>query len=244
MKRIKKEIDRYDNLRKVIYFFPVQLFLVHLKKNQMMLVYWLVLFGFILQKIAPKYGIPYLFLNPEYLNEVNFWSYIIIGFGVGGFTMAFNISSYIMNAFRFPFLATTSNPFLKYCLNNTILPFTFIVVYCVQIYSFQIKNQFLSTSETLIEIGGFLLGVFLFLFLSISYFFKTNKDLFKMFGVKIEEGDELKVKFRTSRITLKKNMDWQAIDKNQRDWHVETYWSTFTRIRKARDFHHYDKEIH
>jgi hypothetical protein len=243
LKRIKKELDRYDNLRKVIYFFPVQLFLVHLKKNQMMLVYWLVLFGFILQKIAPKYGIPYLFLNPEYLNEVNFWSYIIIGFGVGGFTMAFNISSYIMNAFRFPFLATTSNPFLKYCLNNTILPFTFIVVYCVQIYSFQIKNQFLSTSETLIEIGGFLLGVFLFLFLSISYFFKTNKDLFKMFGVKIEEGDELKVKFRTSRITLKKNMDWQAIDKNQRDWHVETYWSTFTRIRKARDFHHYDKEM-
>ena len=61
-----------------------------------------------------------------------------------------------------------------------------------------------------------------------------------MFGIKIEEGDELKVKFKTSRITLKKNMDWQTIDKSQRDWHVETYWSTFTKIRKARDFHHYD----
>jgi hypothetical protein len=209
----------------------------------MMLVYWLILFGFILQKIAPKYGIPYLFLNPEYLNNVSFWSYLIIGFGVGGFIMAFNISSYIMNAFRFPFLATTSNPFLKYCLNNFILPLTFIVVYCVQIYFFQIKNQFLSASETLIEIAGFLLGIFLFLFFSITYFFKTNKDLFKMFGVKIEEGDELKVKFKTSRITLKKNMDWQAIDKSQRDWHVETYLSTVTRIRKARDFHHYDKEM-
>lgn len=243
LKRIKKEIDRYDTLRKVIYFFPVQLFLVHLKKNQMMLVYWLILFGFILQKVAPKYGIPYLFLNPEYLNNVSVWSYMIIGFGVGGFIMAFNISSYIMNAFRFPFLATTSNPFLKYCLNNFILPVTFIVVYCVQIYFFQIKNQFLSAGETLFEIGGFLFGVFLFLFFSITYFFKTNKDLFKMFGVKIEEGDELKVKFRTSRITLKKNMDWQAIDKSQRDWHVETYLSTITRIRKARDFHHYDKEM-
>lgn len=209
----------------------------------MMLVYWLILFGFILQKIAPKYGIPYLFLNPEYLNNVSFWSYMIMGFGVGGFIMAFNISSYIMNAFRFPFLATTSNPFLKYCLNNFILPTSFIVVYCVQIYFFQIKNQFLSASETLIEIGGFIIGVFLFLFLSISYFFKTNKDLFKMFGVKIEEGDELKVKFRTSRITLKKNMDWHAIDKSQRDWHVETYLSSLTRIRKARDFHHYDKEM-
>ena len=209
----------------------------------MMLVYWLILFGFILQKIAPKYGIPYLFLNPEYLNNVSFWSYMIMGFGVGGFIMAFNISSYIMNAFRFPFLATTSNPFLKYCLNNFILPASFILVYCVQIYFFQIKNQFLSASETLIEIGGFIIGVFLFLFLSISYFFKTNKDLFKMFGVKIEEGDELKVKFRTSRITLKKNMDWHAIDKSQRDWHVETYLSSLTRIRKARDFHHYDKEM-
>lgn len=243
MKRIKREIDRYDTLRKVIYFFPVQLFLVHFKKNQMMLVYWLMLFGFIFQKIAPKYGIPYLFLNPEYLDQVSFWSYMIIGFGVGGFIMAFNISSYIMNAFRFPFLATTSNPFLKYCLNNIILPATFVIVYCVQIYFFQIKNQFLSSTETLFEICGFLLGVFLFLFLSISYFFKTNKDLFLMFGVKIEEGDELKVKFRPRRVTLKKNMDWQAIDKSQRDWHVETYWSTFTKIRKARDFHHYDKEM-
>lgn len=243
VKRIKKEIDRYDNLRKIIYFFPVQLFLVHLKKNHMMLFYWLVLFGFILQKIAPKYGIPYLFLNPEYLDHVSFWAYLIIGFSVGGFIMAFNISSYIMNAFRFPFLATTSNPFLKYCLNNFILPAVFIVIYCVQIYFFQIKNQFLSVSETIFEIGGFLIGVFIFLFISISYFFKTNKDIFKMFGVKTDEGEEMKVRFRINRIMLKKNLDWHKIDKSQRDWHVETYISAFTRIRKARDFHHYDKEM-
>ncbi len=128
MKRLKREIDRSEKLRRVFYFFPVQLFLVHLKKNQMMLFYWLILFGFILRKIAPKYGIPYLFLNPEYLNKVNFWSYLIIGVAVGGFIMAFNISSYIMNAFRFPFLATTANPFLKYCLNNFFIPAGFVGV--------------------------------------------------------------------------------------------------------------------
>ena len=243
MIRIRKHIDRYDLLRKIVYFFPIQLFLVHLKKNQMMLVYWLVLFGFIFQKIAPKYGIPYLFLNPEYLDNVSVWSYLIIGVSVGGFIMAFNISSYIMNAFRFPFLATTSNPFLKYCLNNFILPGTFVIVYCIQIYFFQIKNQFLSPQETILEVFSFLSGILLFLFFSISYFFKTNKDIFKMFGIKIEEDEEVKVKMRSNRVILKKNMDWHTIEKSERDWHVETYLSTFTRIRKARDFHHYDKEM-
>ncbi len=243
MKRLKREIDRSEKLRRVFYFFPVQLFLVHLKKNQMMLFYWLILFGFILRKIAPKYGIPYLFLNPEYLNKVNFWSYLIIGVAVGGFIMAFNISSYIMNAFRFPFLATTANPFLKYCLNNFFIPAGFVGVYCVQIYNFQIKHQFLTVSQTLVEIIGFLLGIFLFLFISISYFFKTNTDLFKMFGIRVDEHEENKAKYKTSRVALKKNMDWRNIDKSQRDWYVETYMASPFKIRKARDFHHYDKEM-
>lgn len=242
MQFIKQKIDRYQRLRKIVYFFPIQLLLVHIKKNHTMLVYWLVLFGFILQKIAPKYGIPYLFLNPEYLDEVSVWSYLIVGFGVGGFIMAFNISSYIMNAFRFPFLATTSNPFLKYCLNNFIIPITFVAVYCVQIYFFQIRHQFLSPKDTIYEILAFLLGIFVFLFVSISYFFRTNKDLFKMFGIKTEDDNEHK-KYHTRRVILKKNMDWHTINKSQRDWYVETYLSSFFKIRKARDFHHYDKEM-
>ncbi len=210
----------------------------------MMLVYWSILFGFILQQIAPKYGIPYLFLNPEYLDAVSFWSYLITGLSVGGFIMAFNISSYIMNAFRFPFLATLSNPFLKYCLNNSIIPLVFVIVYSVQIYIFQIRNQFLSSHETFIELMGFWLGIFIFISISITYFFRTNKDIYKMFGVKSNDPEERKHKKKVmSRVVLKKNLSWRTMGKSDRDWHVESYMASFTKFRIARDFAHYDKEM-
>jgi hypothetical protein len=111
--------------KRIAYFFPIQLILVHLKKNQVLLLFWLLLFGFITKNVASNYGAHYLFLNPEYLNKVGFLSYFIVGFSCGGFIMAFNISSFIINGFRFPFVATLSNSFLKYCLNNFIIPITF-----------------------------------------------------------------------------------------------------------------------
>ena len=71
---------------------------------------WLLLFGFVTQSIGSKYGVPYLFLYPEYFGKVSFWSYAILGFGLGGFITAFNLYSYTMHAYRFPFIATLSRP--------------------------------------------------------------------------------------------------------------------------------------
>src|SRR5688572_21918400 len=96
--------------KRVTYFFPFQLLFVHFKKNPLLLLFWLIMFGFITKSLAARYGVPYLFLNPEYLDEVSFFSYLLVGLTCGGFIMAFNISSYIMNSFRFPFLATLSYP--------------------------------------------------------------------------------------------------------------------------------------
>src|SRR5438132_10592706 len=103
-----------SRIRRIIFFFPIQLLFLHLKKNHLHLIFWAILFGTITGNIAPRYGANYLFLNPEYLNHVSFLSYFIIGFACSGFMMAFHISSYIMNGFRFPFIATLYNPFLKY----------------------------------------------------------------------------------------------------------------------------------
>ena len=110
-------------INQLVYFFPLQLLFVHLKKNQQLLLFWIILFLAIFKGLGLKYGIPYLFLAPEYLGKLSFSSYFIVGFALGGFVTAFNISSYIMNGFRFPFLATLSKPFLKYAINNsTIIP--------------------------------------------------------------------------------------------------------------------------
>lgn len=226
----------------IAYFFPIQLLFVQLKKNQLLLVFWAVLFGFITKNIAAKYGVPYLFLNPEYLNNVNFLSYFLVGFACGGFIMAFNISSYIINGFRFPFLATLSNPFLKFCLNNCIVPIVFIIVYCFNIYQFQYQDQFTSHLKIWSDIIGFIIGIFLFTFLALSYFFRFNKDIFKLFGINTIEQDDIK-KNKTNRVVFRKNMSIKNINsKESRDWHVETYISNFRKIKIARDVSHYDKE--
>lgn len=229
--------------KKFAYFFPIQLFLVHFKKNQVLLLFWLLLFGFITKNIASNYGAPYLFLNPEYLNKVGFLSYFIVGFSCGGFIMAFNISSFIINGFRFPFIATLSNSFLKYCLNNFIIPVFFLCLYCYKIYQFQSSDQYNGSLGISISILGFMAGVFSFLILALSYFFTINKDIFGLFGIKTADGDEAP-KHRIMRVTLRNNNDWKRLSsKEGRDWHVETYISNFRRIRRARDIGHYDKEM-
>src|SRR5665213_327776 len=126
-------ITKYPLVRRITYFFPVQLILVQLKKNPVLMIFWLLMFGFVSGKIAARYGVPLLFMDPEYCGKVNFLSYSLIGFACGGFVMAYQISCYNFNSFRFPFLATLSRPFLRFCTNNFFIPLVFQIYYLVHI---------------------------------------------------------------------------------------------------------------
>ena len=108
MKRLKK-ISHI-----VIRFFPVLLIFLQFKKNHMLILLWLIMFGFVTQSLGMKLGLPYLFLSPEYLGKVNWLSFMILGFSVGGFFMAYHLYSYIMLGPYFPFIATLSRPFYKF----------------------------------------------------------------------------------------------------------------------------------
>ncbi|MBK8949726.1 MAG: hypothetical protein IPM68_12985 [Flavobacteriales bacterium] len=57
-------------LRRAVYFFPLQLLVLHLKKNHLLLFFWLVLWAYVTGNLGQKYGIPYLFLYPEYMGAV------------------------------------------------------------------------------------------------------------------------------------------------------------------------------
>lgn len=241
MRYIDKVLRDRPRLRKVVYFFPFQLLLVQFKKNHILLFYWFVLFGFATQKMAAKYGIPYLFLNPEYLDKVNFLSYFIVGIGLGGLIIAFNISSYIMNSFRFPFLATLSNPFPKYIVNNFIIPASFTLVYAVNIFIFQIRDQFESVLNAAIDVFALLAGIMTFIFVTVTYFFRTNKDIYRMFNVQTADAPAGQVK-STSKVVMRKNMSWKALNESERDWKVETYLSGTFKIRIARGYGHYEKD--
>ncbi|HEY6161636.1 MAG TPA: patatin-like phospholipase family protein [Bacteroidia bacterium] len=230
-----------SRVRRIVFFFPFQLLFLHLKKNHLHLLFWLLLFGFVSGALAPRYGVPYLFLNPEYLNHVNFLSYFIIGFACSGFIIAFHISSYVMNGFRFPFIATLYNPFLKYSINNSIIPLAFLIVYIFRIHSFLVSEKLYTTFQVWWMITGFLCGFFVFMLMSMMYFFTTNKDIFKLFGIQTQDpkGRQLAYlkKFRKAK--------WKNpnLIKESRDWYVETYIGSFGRIRLVRPVHHYKREM-
>ena len=232
----------HPSLRRIIFFFPFQLVFLHIKKNLLLLSVWGLLFGFITQSLAPRYGVPYLFLDPEYLDSVSPLSYFIIGFGCGGFIMAFNIASYTLNSFRFPFLATLAHPFTKYCYNNYIIPILFLIVYVFNIVSFLNGEQVYSPFDIFTFVSAFLSGVTLFVVITLLYFYRTNKDIHRMFGVKpLEPGkEELLHKMYRKRQESWKNPN---LVREQRDWYVETYLSNPFRIRLVRAVRHYKREM-
>ena len=103
--------NRMMRTLKAIYcFFPIQLVVLHLKKFQVLLVFWLVLFSTLNGGFMRSYGANALFLSPEYLGEVSPISTAIVGMATGIFVMSWNITTFILFSRHFRFLATTTRP--------------------------------------------------------------------------------------------------------------------------------------
>ncbi|MBY0425003.1 MAG: patatin-like phospholipase family protein, partial [Cytophagales bacterium] len=185
-----------------------------MKKNQIMLFMWLFLFGVVTQNFGHTVGIPYLFLDPEYKNKVDFFSLLILGLSIGGFTMAFHITCYILDCSRFPFLGTLPKPFLKFCFNNSVLPAIFVVVYLVNFFNFQFNSGFQSYREIIIEAAGFILGYFTFQLLIILYFRLTNTDILKVIAKNL---DNTLLRNRMSRVNVIKRNRSVKKSKNRVD---------------------------
>jgi len=215
---------------RVLYSFPIQLVVLHFKKTQLMMMYWLLLFGFTTELLSTRFGIPFLFLNPEYLGRVGWRSYLLMGVSMGAFIMAFNISSFLLNSFRFPFLATLSRTFIKYTTNNFIIPASFLLVYCCKVYTFQQQEQLMPVNETLFNLAVYLSGVFVVIVLTLRYFMVTNKDIFRLFGITqadLEEG--------------KKKMKPLSAMQRRLSWRVDTYVVFPFRVKLVRDVRHYKR---
>src|SRR5882757_5034508 len=115
--------------RAIFYSFAVQLVLLHFKKFQVLLVFWLVLFGAVGGVFMKAYGVDSLYLAPEYLGNVDALSAAIVGLSAGVFIMSWNITTFILFCRHFKFLATTTRPFVKYCINNSLIPLFFLLFY-------------------------------------------------------------------------------------------------------------------
>ncbi|MGK7388831.1 MAG: patatin-like phospholipase family protein [Candidatus Cyclobacteriaceae bacterium M2_1C_046] len=199
-------MSRYRNIAKQIYYsFPVQLLINHFRRNHIMLLCWILLLLFITGNVGNYMGIPYLFLDPEYLNEVGFKSFFVVGLVLAGFSIAFHIATYIMDGPRFSFIGTLSKPFTKFSLNNSIIPLAFLFFYILLIIKYQVANEYTTKQDLLVEISGLLLGYFLMTFILYLYFWFTNKDIFRYVVCKVDE--KLKQNFKVTRASAMKKLD-------------------------------------
>ena len=213
-------------------FFPIQLFFLQFKKNQILILVWALLFGIVSRSAALSFGIPYLFLSPEYLNEVGMISYFILGFAIGGFFMAFHLYSYLILGPAFPFIVTLARPFHKFCLNNSIIPSLFLIVLIKNIFDVEYYQDLKSASEVIYYILSLILGVTFFLILSMLYFRLTNKNLKKFKIRKDNLAKSIFVRpFNFMQIAVSK--------KYQPNYYIRSIFS----IKPTRAVEHYEKEV-
>lgn len=166
-------------LRGFIYSFPIQLVFLHIRKYQVLLLFWFVLFATVNGSFMKTFGADSLYLAPEYLGNVNSLSLAIVGASIAMFIMSWNISTFILFSRHFRFLAATTNPFLKYCINNSIIPGIFLVFYFIKSYQYAHFKELISTTEILFLFGGFAAGLMVLLAVSLLYFFRADRSIMR-----------------------------------------------------------------
>src|SRR5690349_19357136 len=166
-------------LRGIFYSLPIQLVFLHFRKYQVLLLFWLLLFAVVDGSFMKAFGANALFLAPEYLGDVNFISMALIGIAIGVFIMCWNITTFILFSRYFTFLAATRYPFLKYCINNSVIPFFFLIFFIIKAYQFTHFKELISNVEIIFLGAGFLVGLIFILSISFFYFFSADKSILK-----------------------------------------------------------------
>ena len=233
--------------RGIVLFFPFQLLMMHLQRNQILLIIWLIVFGFVSNRLGVGLGMSYLFLVPEYLGNVSYYSYALVGFCFGGFITAFNVSSYVMNSDKFTFLATLPRPFTKYCINNFIIPITVYTVYVFNIYHHLSVYELLKPTEILINLLTFTGGMILSILFSGIYFQVLNKDFNSLFGASADEIEKSKISIFLVKSFkfgfLRRHFIKQVIKRSRfkDEWPVATYIKNPFRILRTHQTEHLDR---
>jgi len=179
------------------------------------------------------FGADALYLAPEYLGDVNAISSAIVGISVGMFIMSWNISSFILFSKHFRFLAATTNPFLKYCTNNAIIPVLFLIFYFINAYRFDHYKELITTLDFIFLAGGFLCGLIFVLAISFIYFFRADRTILRQMMPTITEPKEYITHLRPPRDVYEGESLIKA------DW----YFESPVRLRRTRNVQHYTSEF-
>ena len=218
-------------VKDVYYSFPVQLFILHFRKYQVLLLAWFIIGSTISSNFMKSYGADALFFVPEYLGNVKILGALILGVAWGIFIMSWNITTFILHSKRSKFLATTAQPFLIYCINNSLLPLLFIIFYFIKLYRFDEYRELMSPGEIIAVMGGIIGGIILLLFFSFAYFFGATKSIQRMVTPVISDPKQFRAAYDP------------AVSPQQDIFGIRTTWffSTHLRVRKVRDVSHYSQ---
>ncbi len=220
-------------LRSVYHSFPVQLVILHFKKFQVLLLFWFILFSTVNGSFMQTFGANSLFLAPEYMGQVNALSAAIVGAATAVFILSWNITTFILFSRHFKFLATNTNPFLKYCINNFIIPVLFLIFYLIKAVDFTRNKELLSPGEILVMVIGFLLGFILFILVSFLYFFRADKTIIRRMSPVIGNPKLFRTQFRRTSTKLHESRLIKV------DWYLNTPFH----VKKVRDVSHYSREF-
>jgi len=212
---------------------PVQLLLLHFRRYQVLLIFWYILFATVSGHFLQPYGANSLFLAPEYLANVNALSMAIVGFAVGVFIMSWNITTFILHTKHIKFLATTAQPFLKFCINNAVLPLFFLIFYFVYFINYNLNLELLNAFDIIILLSGFLGGFILCVFISFIYFFSADINIYRRIGhVIVSENKRYERSIRRRQRPQEKGVI-------RCDWFLSARFG----LRKPRNVQHYSEEF-
>jgi hypothetical protein len=219
-------------LRAVYYFLPVQLLLLHFRKYQLLLLFWLILLASVSGKFASHYGATGLFLSPEYMGKVGFSSMFLTGCGMAVFFMSWQICTFIIHSKRIPYMGVIRHSFLLYCLNNLLLPLFFLITYSVMSIKYHIKNEHAGTHEILMQQAGLYCGLLLMIVLSFEYFFRVGRNKIKSILATI-----------TNPGRIRYFIPYDTLDVEEDIIHASSYLSGRMRIRRLENILPYDKRL-
>jgi len=227
-------------LANVYYSFPCRLLVLHLRSNLVLLAIWIFLVLFLTGSLAEKFGIRYLFLSPEYMGKVGFWSFFYLGLAFGALAMSWNLTSYLLIAHYFPFLATLARPFTKFSLNNVLIPVAFVLLFLISTIWFDVYYEYHSLSKALLNGAGFLAGIVVLVFCISSYFYFTNKDILSFLNYKNYSGSYFQ---KDDKQGMKDIPAMEEIKSNKNQMRVDTYLTESFRPRLVRSVAHYDPAL-
>ena len=220
-------------LNNIFYSFPVQLLILHFRKYQVLLICWFTLTSTVNSGFMKSYGADALFFVPEYLGNVNALSSATLGIAMGVFFMSWNITTFILHTKRFKFLATASTPFLKYCINNSILPLFFLIFYLARSIQFNITKELLSGVDELFLILGFLGGFILLVAFSFAFFFGADRTIQRTIVPVITDTAYFKNTYKATENQIADAFGMK----------VGYYFSARLKLRKARPVKHYNQDF-